>query len=184
MKKISHMLMIVVTAVFTVMSFTGMSYAASALGSMTVSATVTASCSVVSTTVLNITGYTGAPKDSTSSIEVNCTDGTPYNIAMNAGSNYTSVLTQTGIDEYGDPVMELLPGCQRQATNGTNYLQYNLYQNDTHTSVWGDGGLCGQAKSGTGDGNPQLHTVYGRVPSQAVPPSGNYSDTLTVTVNY
>ncbi|HEY2977511.1 MAG TPA: spore coat protein U domain-containing protein, partial [Burkholderiaceae bacterium] len=39
--------------------------------------------------------------------------------------------------------------------------------------------------TGTGNGSPQPHTVYGRVPAQATTPApGTYTTTITVTVTY
>lgn len=38
--------------------------------------------------------------------------------------------------------------------------------------------------AGTGNGNVQNLTVYGRVPPQATPAAGVYTDTVAITVTY
>jgi spore coat protein U-like protein len=44
--------------------------------------------------------------------------------------------------------------------------------------------VSSDAVAATGNGSAQSFTVYGRVPPQAAPAPGNYSDTITVTVTY
>ncbi|EEF26199.1 conserved hypothetical protein [Ricinus communis] len=42
----------------------------------------------------------------------------------------------------------------------------------------------GSTVAGTGTGNAQLLTIYGRVPPQTTPSSGTYTDTVVVTLTY
>lgn len=71
----------------------------------------------------------------------------------------------------------------RKMVLGANSIAYQLYQNATRSTVWGNT-VGTNTVAGTGNGNVQLLTVYGSVPAQATPPAGTYSDTVTVTVTY
>lgn len=74
--------------------------------------------------------------------------------------------------------------------NGPGYqLAYNLYNDASHTQVWGDGSL------GTGvvsDGYllgiifpvVRSYNVYGRIPAGQNVAPGSYTDSIVVTVNY
>jgi spore coat protein U-like protein len=62
-------------------------------------------------------------------------------------------------------------------------IPYQLFSNAARTQNWGN--TAGTGVNGTGTGSAVDHTVYGRVPAQAVAPqAGAYSDTVTVTVVY
>lgn len=130
------------------------------------SATVTSKCTVVSTPLnFGVAGTLNQVVDSSSTLTVLCTNGTPYSIALSAGLGAgatTSVRKMTG-------------------TGGT--VSYALYQEATRTTVWGDATGV-DTLSGTGTGTDQDLTVYGRVPIQATPSPGSYSDTIVVTVTY
>jgi len=75
---------------------------------------------------------------------------------------------------------------QRTMTNGADRLDYNLYADAAHMTVWGDGtsgtvvqSLTGIITLGTTD-----YTVYGLMPAGQYPAAGAYGDTITVTVNF
>lgn len=106
---------------------------------------------------------------STSTITVTCSlivGATPISIALSAGLS-NSYATRTMM-------------------SGTDTLNYNLYQDSAHSIIWG-GGTGGSAVENdkVSNGKPSVSaTVYGLLPaSQDVAP-GNYTDTMTVTVNY
>ena len=61
--------------------------------------------------------------------------------------------------------------------SGPNSVTYAMYSDAGRTTVW-------SAVAGTGNGADQNYTVYGRVPVQAAPPAGTYTDTVTVTVTF
>jgi spore coat protein U-like protein len=76
----------------------------------------------------------------------------------------------------------------RNMASGANTLQYNLYVDSGHSSVWGDG-TAGTAFVSDGYLLGLLTTVndyavYGAIPAGQNVPIGTYSDTITVTVNY
>ena len=100
-----------------------------------------------------------------------CTNGSTYSVALNGGGTSGGNITQ------------------RLMASGSNTLQYNLYTNSTHTTLWGDG-TAGVTQPGTGAGlaTATSFTVYGLLPdsatNQAAVPSATYADTITVTVTY
>lgn len=95
---------------------------------------------------------------------VQCTAGTAYQVALNAG-NYAN-------------------GSQRRMKNaGTaemvNY-QISAVQDGGN---WGDGST-GSAAAGIGTGALQSMTLYGRVAPQTTPSPGDYKDTVTATLYF
>ena len=108
--------------------------------------------------------------DSSGSVSVTCTGSTSvtYSIAASAGTGTYST---------------------RQQMSGSHALDYNVFIDNSRTTVWGDGSQGTSLISGnmtaTSTGTTQTSTVYGRVFSgQQTARVGSYSDTLTVTVTY
>ena len=126
---------------------------------------------VLSTTPMNF-GIVSTTKttlaQATASITVNMVATQVYHITLDAGLHKL--------------------GSRRMSDGMGNFVGYNLYQNASHTTAWGDSGYgntytAGSALATTGTGADQVFTVYGQfqsLPSKA----GNYSDTITVTVHY
>jgi spore coat protein U-like protein len=149
----------------------GLAQAATTTTTFQVTATVLKTCSV-SAAALAFPDYTpgaGAVTNSTN-VAVRCTNGTPYTIALNGGTTAGGSITQ------------------RLMANGANTLQYNLFTTGGFTTLWGDG-TTGSVISGTGAGvdTPAGHTVHGQLPDSATNQSavtGNFADTITVTVTY
>jgi len=146
---------------------TGASLAATATGSFTSQLIITAECKVQSASTMNFGthGVLDAALNSTSTIDVQCTNGQGYSISLNGG-NGTSGTTTT-----------------RTMENGAESVNYTLWKDASRTQNWGDTG--GEIMTGlTGDGAAQSYTVYGQVPAQATPTAQTYTDTVTVTVTY
>jgi spore coat protein U-like protein len=143
--------------------------AGTAGGTLAVSATVTANCTV-STSALafgNVDVTAGTNVDSTGGLSVTCTNGTTW--AASAG-----IGTGTGATF-----------ANRRMANGSNLLDYNIYTTAGRTTVWGDGTASTATIGGTGTGTAQSVTVYGRVSSgQTGVPAGAYADTVAVTITY
>jgi spore coat protein U-like protein len=131
----------------------------------TVTAIVQATC-LISAGNLAFGTYTGALINSTSTISVTCTNTTPYNVGLNAGTATGATVTTR---EMKGP--------------GSGLLGYSLYQNSTHTTNWGNT-VGTDTEPGTGTGSVQSLTVYGQVPLGQFPAPGAYSDTITATVTY
>lgn len=100
---------------------------------------------------------------STSTITVTCPSLTAYTIALSAGAGTYS---------------------QRQMTNGSDTLNYNLYISSLYTSIWGDGAGSTSTVSGNADSSGSTQTVYGRSPHQPTAVPGGYSDSIVITVTY
>ena len=77
-------------------------------------------------------------------------------------------------------------GTTRLMTSGVNTLQYNIYFDSSHATVWGDNGTIGNAQqismplNGSGSGSISL-PLYGRIPAQTVS-TGTYTSTLAAIV--
>jgi len=76
----------------------------------------------------------------------------------------------------------------RKLASGGNRLNYNLYTSAAYSTVWGNGtGGTGTVSDGYLLGlttTNRNYTVYGRLPALQNLPSGAYSDTITITVEY
>ncbi len=125
---------------------------------------VQAACTI-SANPLSFGTYSGAVRDSTTTLSVTCTDTTAYDVGLNAGTAAAATVTNrmmTGPDGA--------------------LLHYSLYSNSAYSTNWGNS--AGSWVSGTGTGNTQTLTVYGQVPANQTPTPGNYTDTITATVYY
>ncbi|WP_322054259.1 Csu type fimbrial protein [Paraburkholderia bannensis] len=160
---------------FTYLGYTGTpptctgSSTPSARLSFNVSATVIPDCTL-SAAPLAFPAMTtpGTQVTANTSLSVTCVSGTPYTVALNAGT--------TGGGTVASRFM-LLNG-------GSATVNYDLYKDAAFSQLWGDGSNGTTTESGTGTGTAQTLTVFGRVPAQAAQPSGNYSDTVTATLTF
>jgi spore coat protein U-like protein len=141
--------------------------AATATTTFAVQLTITSSCVINSASTLNFgsQGVLTAAVNQTSTIQVQCTNTSPYNIGLNAGTATGATVTT------------------RKMTNGAATVSYSLYSNAGMTTNWGNT-VGTDTVSGTGNGASQSYTVYGQIPAQTTPAAGAYSDTITVTVTY
>jgi spore coat protein U-like protein len=142
---------------------------------LSVSIVITASCTINPATLTFAptpgTSLVTTAVNGSSTVLVTCTSGSPYSIAMDNGSNAS--------------------GSQRRMISGSNFLNYNLYVDPAHTLPWSTAtgaGTCtttGNCYLGTGNGSPQSIDIYGVVPVTATaPPSGTYTDTVTMTITF
>lgn len=100
-----------------------------------------------------------------SEIDVQCSNGAGYSVALNGGLSGAT-----------NP-------SQRQMTNGASAIAYGLYQDPAHASPWG-ATPGSNVVNGTGNSQVQAIPVYGLVPAQTTPAPGKYSDTIVVSVSY
>lgn len=139
---------------------------ASATGSFSVTASVTASCLITASNMgFGSVGLLNSAVNSTNVLQPQCTNSTPYSVGLNAGA---SALGSTSL---------------RYMTGAAGAVSYRLYSNSNRTANWGNTSGTDTVAS-VGTGSAQSFTVYGQVPTQASPPPGTYSDTVTVSVNY
>ncbi len=104
--------------------------------------------------------------DSTATITVTCNGGqgaNGYHVGLGDGLNSASG--------------------QRRLQGPGGYLNYELYRDAQRTSRWGNSSGYNDV-SGVGNGQPQVLTVYGRVPAQSTPGVGTFTDTVVVTITY
>ena len=103
--------------------------------------------------------------DATSTVNVTCTNTTPYNVRLNGG--LTGATSPTA----------------RKMTLGAQQITYGLYRDVARALGWGSSDGVNTA-SGTGTASAIGHTVYGRIPPQTTPAPGTYTDTIVVTVSF
>jgi spore coat protein U-like protein len=168
-----------VLALALLSSACGLVVGATKSATFNVGASVASGCFINSASTMAFGNYTqGAGNiDQTSTIAVRCSNTTSYGIGLNAGTGAGSSFAQ------------------RTMTSATvaGTLQYNLFTNAGHTTIWRNPGAPGavpinQGGVGTGLGNVINHTVYGRLQdtatSRAAAPAADYISTITVTINY
>ena len=138
-----------------------------------VSLTIAAQCVINSASTLafgslgvlgGIGGITN--NDAQSTIAVQCTNTTPFNIGLDGGTG------------GGDTSTRKLLNTGSSAT-----VNYKLYSDTLHTVNWGNT-VGSDTVSDTGNGASVNYTVYGRIPPQTTPAPGTYADVVTVTVTY
>ena len=132
------------------------------------SATVSGRC-VVTTSPLAFGQYDPlsthgtATLDAASAVSVSCTKGVSATIVLDAGTHAS--------------------GATRRMANGTSYLTYDLFQDAAHLTRWSStGSQLSIAKSTSM--SARSFAVYGVIAAGQVVPTGDYSDSITVTVNY
>ncbi len=155
-----------VLAIISVLQ-TATAFASNATTTFPSQATMAAACTIDSVSTLNFgnAGLLAANVDQTSTIQIQCTDTTPYNIGLDAGTGSGAIVAA------------------RKMSAGGNTVNYTLYSDPTHVTVWGNT-VSTDTVAAVGNGSAQSFTLYGRVPAQATPASGTYSDTVTLTVTY
>jgi spore coat protein U-like protein len=148
---------------------------ATATGTLSVTASVTSSC-IVGASTLAFSAQTSAAIlagniDATGTIEVNCTSGSPYTIALSAGNGAGATMASR----------------KMTSTTGAQLLSYTVYTTAARTTVWGDGAGGGASSAtvpGTGSGAAQPVTVFGRIFSGQQVIASAYADVINVTVSY
>jgi spore coat protein U-like protein len=145
----------------------GTALAATATGTLNLSITISASCTVVSATAINFgtVAAIAANIDQTSTLTVNCSNTTPYTVSLDAGGGTGATVAV------------------RRMMNGANFVNYTLYRDAARTLLWGNT-IGTDTVAGTGSGANQTLTIYARTPAQAVPPPGAYTDTVNITITY
>ena len=158
--------------IFTAMmvfAMTGALYAGQVGTTLTVQLSIEPACSV-SADPMDFGSGSGEEETTDTAIRVTCPEGMGFQIALDKGLNGTS--------------------SQRKMSDGSgNTIDYELYQNQTHTVIHGDAGLGNTYPSG----NPSSHTawsgetavaVYGKTTANLSAAAGAYEDVVTVTVYY
>ncbi len=112
-------------------------------------------------------GVLSSAVQATSTLNVTCSNTTPYNVGLNAGSGAGS----SGTTRY------------MSGTGGnTGTVRFNLFQT-LGATAWGNTQGT-NTLGGVGTGSAQALTVYGEVPAQATPMPDTYKSTITATVYF
>ncbi len=138
-----------------------------AVPSFQVSANVVASCEVDTGSLDfgNLGGTITAIIDQTTSINVRCTNGTPYRVSLGLGEGRGVTGPET-----------------RKMRSVASSLSYGLYQDPGRSVPWGDN--SGNNVGRSGNGSNQALAIYGRIFSGQQASVGVYTDRVLVTVNY
>jgi spore coat protein U-like protein len=137
----------------------------------TASATVVSNCKTT-TSDLNfgsVSSMAAGPITGTSTLNVQCTNGTPYQIGLSNGLNSTG-----GTNRF------------MKSASTADLVRYDLYQNAARSIRWGNNNAAGgdTLNNQTGSGVYTPITIYGQAFPTATVTAGNYSDTVTVTLYY
>lgn len=133
---------------------------------MALTASVESSCTVATTDMAFGVLDTTVPRvDTTATITVTCASTTVFKIQIDNGDNAS--------------------GSQRRMANGSgDFINYQVYRNNNRTQVWGLAPTSARngiiVKGGSAD-----YTAYGRLTGiTPTTPTGEYSDMLTVWVEF
>src|SRR6185437_382841 len=152
----------------------GVDASTTATSSLSVSASVTANCTITTTAVAfgaydPVSTNASTALDGSGAVNVTCTSGASATLTLGQGSN-----ADVGSSDS-------VPA-RRMNDGSTHYLAYALYQDNGHTTVWGNTGPTGLPNTGTGI--QVVVPVYGSVAAGQNVPAGSYSDTVVATVTF
>ncbi len=133
--------------------------------SFTISTVVVASCSITATS-LAFGNYSGALLNSNATLTVTCTNTTPFDIGLNAGSSNGSTVT-----------------ARKMTGPASATLSYSLFRDSAHTLNWGNT-VGTDTLHSTGSGSGVAYTVYGQIPARLFASPGTYNDTVIATITY
>lgn len=140
---------------------TGFAGSASIRPTFEVTAAPAKGCTVAATDLtFPPTGVLSRVVTAQSGISLTCTNQTPYALRLDAGRNADA------------------SGTRRMRGVSGGFITYGLFRDAAQSSSW-DSGV-----QASGTGLVQALAVHGRVPAQATPAPGVYTDTVVVTVTY
>ncbi len=153
--------LITLSAASAAIVLSGMSHAATVTGTLNANANVPSVCNIAGVTDINFGNYdptAATPTDANGDVGVRCTKNTLYEVYISAG---------------------------RTMTDGTDTLNFELYNDAPGSTVWGNVlGDPGNITNTPASNAPTTHTVYGRVPALQDVGAGAYAGSVTITVNY
>lgn len=166
--KISRLHWVVFLALLSAQAF-----ARNASGVLTVTATVANVCAVsqgggnLAFGVYDpVNANANSPLAQVGTFQLQCTTGTNATIGLSQGANPAAFSTEAA------PL--------RNLSNGSQKLAYQIYTTVSKSAVWDNvTGVAHQA-----DGTRQTISVYGTIPPGQVVASGNYADTVVITISY
>lgn len=104
-----------------------------------------------------------AQTDSDTFIDVRCTNASPFTVGLSNGLHPS--------------------GGSRRMSDGSNFVSYGLFQDAARNVDWDN---TGNRKSGAGLGTSTsiMMSVFGRIPADPAAVPGNYTDTITVDIEF
>lgn len=145
-------------------------FAAQQTANLSVTASVSAMCSITTTAVAfgaydPVVANASTDLTAAGSVNVACTKGTPATIDLGNGGNFS--------------------GGSRRMGSGSDFLNYALYKDAARTQVWGTGLAGGSTLAyNAATKASTVVPVYGTVPQNQDVTVGAYSDTVVATINY
>lgn len=140
-------------------------FGATATSNLQVTATVTAQCFLQGANIyFNTVDFGGG--DASGNLSIRCSNTVPYTISLGTGNGTIAQRTMVG------------------SAGNTDKLNYNVYLDSSHTSIFGDASGGSATVTGAGTGTEQLTTIYGKIPMAQLVKPDNYADTVTLTVTY
>jgi spore coat protein U-like protein len=131
-----------------------------------VTGSVTSMCRVSATGInFGTIGTLDQRIDATGSVTVTCNSGVSYKVSLSRGL----------ANDVTDPLARVMTG-------PSGRIVYGLYSDAAMSVPWGWN--LGTEPGGASIGAARNHPVYARIEPQLRPPSGTYSDTIVVTVDY
>jgi spore coat protein U-like protein len=148
--------------------------------SFDVSVTVSSNCLISSGSLGTFVAGTYDP------VSANATVGSPLQATT------TSVLKVTCTSGVTTPVIRLDQGSHalpsstdaspaRRLTDGTHYLNYNLYKGG-YTTVWGNTATTGLSYTGTG--SSENIAIFAQIDGGQTVPAGTYTDTVQANIDF
>ncbi|KWF29503.1 spore coat protein U [Burkholderia cenocepacia] len=142
-----------------------------ATATFTVTLTLQPNCTIAANPLnFGTNGVLATAINQQTTLNVTCTNTTPYNVGLDAGSVAGSSVAS-----------RLMAGTS--TGNTTTTVGFQLYQDAGRTTIWGNTQGTNTV-AGTGTGAAQPITVYGQVPAQATPKPDTYQTTVTATVYF
>lgn len=142
-----------------------------ATATFNVTLTLQANCAIAATPLaFGTNGILATAINQQTTLNVTCTNTTPYNVGLDAGNVTGSSVTA-----------RLMAGTA--TGNTTTTVGFQLYQDAGRTTIWGNTQGTNTV-AGTGTGAAQTLTVYGQVPVQTTPRPDTYQTTVTATVYF
>jgi spore coat protein U-like protein len=142
-----------------------------------VTASVTNSCIITSTTGISFAAYDpadthfAAPLDASGTVNVRCTRGTNAAVALDQGDQAATTSSCSA------PLRQMTDG-------GSERLRYDIYQNAARNIPWGCDAANDQAFTAAASNVPTTLTTYGRIPPGQDVAAGNFTDTVVVSVTF
>lgn len=159
----------------------GTALAGSSTGTLSVTASVAAHCTVSAPTLAfgsydPIGANASAVLDGTTTATFTCTKKSAgVYVTADTGANPTHATGTCAVAT-----------CTRAMADGSgDYLSYDLYTDSGHTVVWNTTNSGGHTYQPTFDtSTTATATVYGEIPAGTQVPAGSYSDSVTMTINF